>query len=61
MLFQKLKKSRVSECTIYILKLLYKSYNFSLLGDEPRRDPLMRENPTHNEGEQSPNEGETYP
>jgi hypothetical protein len=51
MLFQKLKKSRVSECTIYILKLLYKSYNFSLLGDEPRRDPLMRENPTHNEGE----------
>lgn len=36
-LFQKLQDSGVSSRTINILKLLYNSYHFSLLGDRPRR------------------------
>ena len=36
-LFQKLQDTGVSTRTINILKMLYNSYHFSLLGDRPRR------------------------
>ncbi len=35
LLFQKLQKLKVSGRKINILKLLYNSYHFSLLGDKP--------------------------
>ena len=37
LLFRKLQGSGVSTRTINILKLLYNSYHFSLLGDSPKR------------------------